>query len=65
MPTALAASRYRRRAPRNDPASRYYKPEQFDVLAVCLWLLEEDRLDSSTAARTTYSDTKTSRTGSP
>lgn len=25
------------RASKGDPASRYYKPSQFDVLAVCLW----------------------------
>lgn len=25
------------RASKGDPASRYYKPDQFDVLAVCLW----------------------------
>lgn len=25
------------RASKGDPASRYYKPAQFDVLAVCLW----------------------------
>jgi hypothetical protein len=35
---ATVASKFRRRERRRaTPASRFYKPTQFDVLAVCLW----------------------------
>jgi hypothetical protein len=27
----------KKRASKGDPASRYYRPDQFDALAVCLW----------------------------